>query len=360
MPSARTSPCDRRAFGELVGHDLRQGGERGVDERRRAAPRRRSRAAGGGWRPSGARRISLSSRARCSTCSSPSASCARRSPSARRRRGSRRPGARRRGANRALRAGRGFEDALAGLDAWDYAWVLFVFHRNVEQGRGWKPKVQPPRADAKVGVFATRSPHRPNPIGMSAVRIERVEGLVVHVRDLDLLDGTPGARPQAVRRLRRRPPRREERLARGARSAPGVARRLHGRGDRAARVARGARRRAAPGHRGGPRARSAAARLPAHPPHERGLRLASRSGASTSASRSARSSSPGIASGTARASSRRAPRPRCTGRSPRPSGGGERARRRAPHAQRNRTSSAPSGRSPCFSIAPRAPASSMM
>jgi tRNA-Thr(GGU) m(6)t(6)A37 methyltransferase TsaA len=87
--------------------------------------------------------------------------------------------------------GRGFEDALSGLEAWDRVWVLFVFHRNVEQGRGWRPKVQPPRARAKVGVFATRSPHRPNPIGMSVVRIDRVEGLVVHVRDLDLLDGTP-------------------------------------------------------------------------------------------------------------------------------------------------------------------------
>ena len=90
-----------------------------------------------------------------------------------------------------LFAGRGFEDALEGLDGWEYAWVVFVFHRNVEEGRGWKPKVQPPRAEAKVGVFATRSPHRPNPIGMSVVRIERVEGLVVHVRDVDVLDGTP-------------------------------------------------------------------------------------------------------------------------------------------------------------------------
>jgi tRNA-Thr(GGU) m(6)t(6)A37 methyltransferase TsaA len=90
-----------------------------------------------------------------------------------------------------LYEGRGFEDAVSGLDAWEYAWVLFVFHRNVEQSRGWKPKVQPPRAEEKVGVFATRSPHRPNPIGMSAVRIERVEGLVVHVRGIDLLDGTP-------------------------------------------------------------------------------------------------------------------------------------------------------------------------
>ena len=90
-----------------------------------------------------------------------------------------------------LEAGRGFEDALIGLEAWDYLWVLFVFHQNVEQGRGWRPKVQPPRAPGKVGVFATRSPHRPNPIGMSAMKLVRVEGLTVHVRDLDLLDGTP-------------------------------------------------------------------------------------------------------------------------------------------------------------------------
>jgi len=90
-----------------------------------------------------------------------------------------------------LLPGRGFEDALEGLDAWDYAWILFVFHENVAQGRGWSPKVQPPRSTEKQGVFATRSPHRPNPIGLSCVRIERVEGLVVHVRELDLLDGTP-------------------------------------------------------------------------------------------------------------------------------------------------------------------------
>jgi len=90
-----------------------------------------------------------------------------------------------------LFAGRGYEDALEGLDAWDYVWVIFVFHKNVEEGRGWKPKVLPPRSDAKRGLFATRSPHRPNPIGLSAVKIERVEGLFVHVRQLDVLDGSP-------------------------------------------------------------------------------------------------------------------------------------------------------------------------
>ena len=90
-----------------------------------------------------------------------------------------------------LLPGHGYEDALDGLAAWEYVWVLFVFHRNVEQKRGWKPKVLPPRSDEKRGVFATRSPHRPNPIGMSAVKLVRVEGLTLHVRGLDLLDGTP-------------------------------------------------------------------------------------------------------------------------------------------------------------------------
>src|SRR5271170_2121934 len=90
-----------------------------------------------------------------------------------------------------LHAGHGYEHALEGLEAWERAWILFVFHLNVEEGRGWKPKVLPPRSDRKRGVFATRSPHRPNPIGLSAVTIERIEGLVVHVGGLDLLDGTP-------------------------------------------------------------------------------------------------------------------------------------------------------------------------
>ncbi len=90
-----------------------------------------------------------------------------------------------------LFAGRGYEDAIEGLADWDYAWVIFVFHKNVEEGRGWRPKVLPPRSDAKRGLFATRSPHRPNPIGLSAVKILRVEGLFVHVRHLDVLDGSP-------------------------------------------------------------------------------------------------------------------------------------------------------------------------
>lgn len=87
--------------------------------------------------------------------------------------------------------GRGYEHALEGLDAWEYVWVVFVFHRNVEEGRGWKGKVLPPRSGSKRGVFGTRSPHRPNPIGLSAVKIDRVDGCVVHVRSIDILDQTP-------------------------------------------------------------------------------------------------------------------------------------------------------------------------
>ncbi|HXN30724.1 MAG TPA: tRNA (N6-threonylcarbamoyladenosine(37)-N6)-methyltransferase TrmO [Polyangiaceae bacterium] len=87
--------------------------------------------------------------------------------------------------------GRGYEHALEGLAEWEYVWVVFVFHKNVEDGRGWKGKVLPPRSGVKRGVFGTRSPHRPNPIGLSAVKIERVEGCVVHVRNVDLLDCTP-------------------------------------------------------------------------------------------------------------------------------------------------------------------------
>ncbi len=87
-----------------------------------------------------------------------------------------------------LLPGRNFEHALQDLDRWELIWVLFWFHLN----SGWRPKVLPPRSTTgRKGVFATRSPHRPNPIGMSVVRLESVEGLVLHIRDSDMLDGTP-------------------------------------------------------------------------------------------------------------------------------------------------------------------------
>jgi tRNA-Thr(GGU) m(6)t(6)A37 methyltransferase TsaA len=87
-----------------------------------------------------------------------------------------------------LLAGRNLEHALADLAGWEYLWVIFWFHLN----EGWRPKVLPPRSrSGRKGVLATRSPHRPNPLGLSVVRLERIEGLTLHVRNVDMLDGTP-------------------------------------------------------------------------------------------------------------------------------------------------------------------------
>jgi tRNA-Thr(GGU) m(6)t(6)A37 methyltransferase TsaA len=86
-----------------------------------------------------------------------------------------------------LYPGRGFEDALDDLASWKRIWVLFWFDRATT----WKPHVLPPRSKRKRGVFSTRAPHRPNPIGLSVLALDRVEGLRVHVRDVDILDETP-------------------------------------------------------------------------------------------------------------------------------------------------------------------------
>jgi tRNA (adenine37-N6)-methyltransferase len=87
-----------------------------------------------------------------------------------------------------LMPGHHYEHALEDLERWELIWVIFWFHLN----SGWRPKVLPPRSTTgRKGVFATRSPHRPNPVGMSVVRLERVEGLILHIRDSDMLDGTP-------------------------------------------------------------------------------------------------------------------------------------------------------------------------
>ena len=81
-----------------------------------------------------------------------------------------------------------FEQALCGLDSFSRIWVLFCF----SQAEGWKPMVRPPRhTERKVGVFATRAPYRPNPIGLSCVRLLGVNGLEVSVCGHDLLNGTP-------------------------------------------------------------------------------------------------------------------------------------------------------------------------
>lgn len=89
-----------------------------------------------------------------------------------------------------------FDVAVRGLEGFSHLWVIFVFHRH--GGKRWKPQVRAPRLGGvkKVGLFASRSPHRPNPIGMSVVKIEKVDlspkdGVEILVSGLDLLDGTP-------------------------------------------------------------------------------------------------------------------------------------------------------------------------
>jgi tRNA (adenine37-N6)-methyltransferase len=82
---------------------------------------------------------------------------------------------------------RNYEQALEDVRGFDRIWLLYVFHKNAH----WKPKVLPPRGRQKRGVFATRAPYRPNPIGISVVTLLDVQGLVLHVGNCDVLDGTP-------------------------------------------------------------------------------------------------------------------------------------------------------------------------
>lgn len=87
-----------------------------------------------------------------------------------------------------LVGGMNFEQAIADLVGFDRIWVLYWFHRNTH----WKPLVLPPRGGrVKRSVFATRSPHRPNPLGLSVLRLLEVRGRTLRVADVDLLDGTP-------------------------------------------------------------------------------------------------------------------------------------------------------------------------
>lgn len=86
-------------------------------------------------------------------------------------------------------------DALDGLEGASHLWVQFVFHANTRSE--WKPKVKPPRlgGNKTLGVFATRSPTRPAPIGLSVVKLEGIEQqagkILIHLSGIDLLDGTP-------------------------------------------------------------------------------------------------------------------------------------------------------------------------
>jgi tRNA-Thr(GGU) m(6)t(6)A37 methyltransferase TsaA len=79
------------------------------------------------------------------------------------------------------------EGATADLAAFEYVWVLSWLHLN----HGFRDQVTPPGQDKARGLLSTRAPHRPNPIGLSAVRLLSVDGLRLQVERIDLLDGTP-------------------------------------------------------------------------------------------------------------------------------------------------------------------------
>ena len=88
------------------------------------------------------------------------------------------------------------DEALRGIEEWSHLWLIWEF--SDAKRENWSPTVRPPRlgGNTRVGVFATRSPYRPNPVGLSCVRLEKVEktpdrGAVIWVRGADLKDGTP-------------------------------------------------------------------------------------------------------------------------------------------------------------------------
>lgn len=87
-------------------------------------------------------------------------------------------------------------DALRGIEAYSHLWLIWGFSQA--KGRPWSPTVRPPRlgGNKRLGVFATRSPFRPNSLGLSSVKLEGIEldadlGPILHVSGVDLLDNTP-------------------------------------------------------------------------------------------------------------------------------------------------------------------------
>lgn len=88
------------------------------------------------------------------------------------------------------------DDALRGLEGFSHLWLLWKFSEAVSEE--WSATVRPPKlgGNTRMGVFATRAPYRPNPIGLSSVKLEKIEcgtdkGTVLHISGADLLDGTP-------------------------------------------------------------------------------------------------------------------------------------------------------------------------
>ena len=84
-------------------------------------------------------------------------------------------------------------EALRGLEGFDRIWLVWEFSGNRPAKGEWQPTVRPPRLGGNVamGVWATRSPFRPNPLGLSCVELETIDGMELVVRGADLMDGTP-------------------------------------------------------------------------------------------------------------------------------------------------------------------------
>lgn len=83
------------------------------------------------------------------------------------------------------------QEALRGIEEFSHLWIVFVFHKSICDT--FQPTVRPPRlgGNRRVGVFASRSPFRPNPIGLSVVELKGVHGTVLELAGGDFLDGTP-------------------------------------------------------------------------------------------------------------------------------------------------------------------------
>jgi tRNA-Thr(GGU) m(6)t(6)A37 methyltransferase TsaA len=87
-----------------------------------------------------------------------------------------------------LEPNRNFEQAVEDLNGFSHIWLIFWF----SESKGWKPKSLPPRGPVrKRGVFATRSPYRPNPVGLTLVKLEKISGLKLYVKGGDFINGTP-------------------------------------------------------------------------------------------------------------------------------------------------------------------------
>lgn len=86
-------------------------------------------------------------------------------------------------------------ETVRGLEQFSHVWIIFLFHETAN--RGWTPTVRPPRlgGNKAVGVFASRSTHRPNPIGMSVAELVKIDAdnnsVKIHLNNIDLIDGTP-------------------------------------------------------------------------------------------------------------------------------------------------------------------------